>query len=96
MKAKGQRNGNAKLDNRQVQQVRDLVRLGLATHGAIAAHMGMAQSTVSDIANGHLWSHLPDKPRSCVMRNVGQVIIIVTDHPAAICDDLEERFSIRQ
>ena len=57
-----------KLPPKQVQQIRDAVRIGWSQR-AVAAHHGISQATVSDIVTGAIWADIPDEPAS-VLRPV--------------------------
>lgn len=61
--AQGEENGRAKLTPKKVDQIRRLAALGgLADRRAIAAHFGLAASTVSDVTNGRLWPQVAPVP----------------------------------
>jgi predicted XRE-type DNA-binding protein len=53
----GARNGNSKLDNKIVRQIKEMLRKG-ATQVAIADKFGISQANVSDIKRGRIWSHV--------------------------------------
>jgi len=53
----GAKNGNSKLDDKIVTQIKELLRSGI-TQVAIADKYGISQATVSDIKKGKIWSHV--------------------------------------
>lgn len=55
----GEANPIAKLDNTAVNEIRELLRMGLS-HRKIAALFGICPQNVSKIKNGERWAHLLD------------------------------------
>lgn len=57
MRARGERNGRAKLSEFQVRKLRAYKAEGW-TQSELAARFGIARSTAGDIARGRRWAHL--------------------------------------
>lgn len=58
MVSKGRHVGYRKLSLQQVEEIRDLLRRGLATQATLATRYGVDQSTIS-----HVWTSFSWKPR---------------------------------
>jgi len=56
---KGKANGAARLSEEQVMQIKTLLREGFYTHEEIGAGFEVNRATISQIARGKNWSHLP-------------------------------------
>lgn len=57
LKTRGASNGNAKLTEKDVLSIRDMLHAGM-TQQFIANQYQIGRSTVSGIATGRLWGHL--------------------------------------
>jgi hypothetical protein len=60
---RGQDAGAAKLNNEDVEVIRYLLKRGASCY-AIARVFSVVQSTISDIRDGHTWSHTSNAPHS--------------------------------
>ena len=54
--APGSRNPSAKLNETDVERIRDILRVGGTTQKAIAAYFCVSHSLINAIAKGRLWS----------------------------------------
>jgi len=54
----GEANGNAKLTRHRVKRIRKMNAVGKHTQAEIGRIFGVSQTTISDIVNRKLWSHV--------------------------------------
>lgn len=58
-RARGERQGAAKLTDAQVREIKRILRAGLLSQRSLARLLGVSERTIGWIANGKRWTHIP-------------------------------------